>query len=214
MGNCTYTVADRLNLAACMMCVSIASRWVHHLTRYAVCLFYLMVILIAGFNRQYAVLKHGSWQKAALAAMVGAVIFSNVQIANTAYIKKDLEREATLSTMTRVLARLEEYEDYRYDESEVAIVGEVNKYSQPLSVGAVEYITGLTANSQITDKMKTYYFFELVLQYPIHLCSDKKELEIVDTEEFQKMGVFPAKDCISTIDGVIVVKLAESPLFF
>lgn len=136
------------------------------------------------------------------------VLFNNVQISNAAYEKKDLEQQAALSTMTRVLDRVENHEGYVREVSEVAIIGDVRQQQEPLRVGPILGITGLYNISPITypDTMEDY--FKIVLQSPIQLCSWERQKEIMGTEAFAKMGIFPAENSIATIDGVIVVKLS------
>lgn len=200
-----------LLLPACMMCVSIATSWLHHLVRYAVCLYYLFALLIFKYGRENGILKPAGWRRTLVIGAIGLVIFSNIQIANVAYEKKELEQQATMSVMTRVLSRLEQYEDYTYNESTVAIIGQVNGSGIPLEVGPIDQITGLNFSSQITDRDKIGSYFDIVLQYPIALCTAEQEAEIIATEAFQKMGSFPEKDSIATINGIVVVKMSDPP---
>lgn len=190
-----------------MMWASVFSNWFHHIMRYAVCLYYLLILVVLRQGRVSA----GKWQAPILVIMIGAVIFSNVQLANTAYMKKDLERQATLSTVTRMLSRLEQYDGYEYGQSPVAVIGQVGGVG--LEAGGVSYITGLNQKSQTSDKTKLEKYFEIVLQYPVQLCSDEEDLNIVATEAFQNMGTFPEKNCIATINGVVVIKMADQPVF-
>lgn len=198
-------------LPMCMMCVSIASSWLHNLTRYAVCLYYLFVLLVFRCGQDNEVINMCKWRESLLILMIGAIIFSNVQMSNIAYVKKDLERQSALSTMTRVVNRLEAYEDYIYRESAVAIIGEVNGSGESVKVGSVENIIGLAHKSPITDAAKMEQYFDIVLQYPIALCTAEQEAEIIATEAFQQMGSFPEKDSIATINGIVVVKMSDPP---
>lgn len=124
-------------------------------------------------------------------------------------MKKDLERQSTLSTMTRTLSVLEQYDGYSYGESEVAIfnVGNMNKMS--LNVGAVDRVHGLSGKTQVDYRQALERYFDIVLQYPINLCSVEKEKEIEKTDAFKAMGTFPAKNCVATIDGIVVIKMFE-----
>lgn len=193
-----------LGLPGCMMCVSFFSSANHNLTRYAVVFFYLLVLLL---------FRHGQtnrreWQKLLLTAMMALIIFSNIQIANAAYMKKDLERQAAMSTMTRVLTRLEQYENYQYGQTPVAIIGEVDGFDVRLETGSIENAVGLNYSGQITSRNKMKQYFDIVLQYPIELCSKGQAAEIMETEAFQQMGIFPERDSIATIDGIVVVRLS------
>ena len=55
--------------------------------------------------------------------LVAVLLVQNVTIANTAYVKKELDADATLSTMTRVADQLEQREDYVLGETPVAFIG-------------------------------------------------------------------------------------------
>lgn len=193
---------------ACMVCVGFVSTVFHHLTRYAVCLYYLILLLILRLDQSQGFLH--KFQRVLTIALVCLVILSSIQMANAAYEKKDLERQATLSTMTRVLDRLEQYEDYVYGESTVAILGAGQMHGRPLDTGSLDLLSGLELTSQITYRQSLEGYFANVLQYPIHICTDDQEARILQSPAYAAMGVFPAADSIATIDGIVVVKLAEN----
>lgn len=187
-------------IPACMLFADVASTWSHHLTRYGVYLYPLLILLIFRSSRT-------QWRQALLAVLAGAVIVSNIQIANVAYVKKDLERQAALATMTRVLTQLEQHEDYDCGSSTVAIIGQIDRGEPALAVGRVGRLTGVDFEGQITHRNALEHYFDVVLQYPIRLCPEEKEAEIAASEAFRTMGTFPEKDSIATIDGVVVVKM-------
>lgn len=196
-------------LPLCMSCVSVVSTVWHYLMRYANYLFYLMVLTLFRLEREEASERMVKWQQLAAMGMMGIIILSNVQVANTAYEKKDFERDATLATMTRVLDRLEAYEDYEFGESEVAIAGIITSHQERLKVGNVDYMIGMGPTSQISYNGLEERYLEVVMGYPMKMCSPEKEAEIMETDQFKAMGSFPARDCIATIDGVVVVKLSD-----
>lgn len=177
--------------------------------RYAVTYFYLAVILMFKHKRESHQEKPISWYSSVAFVVIILSIVSNIQISNVAYVKKDLERQATFSTMTRVLSRLEEYENYDYKESSVAIVGSVNKDQVGVNSGFVDRLIGISQESQITYRDSMARYFDIVLQYPIDLCSEEEMDDICKTEKFQKMGVFPQKDSIDMVGDIIVVKMSE-----
>lgn len=191
-------------LPVAMRCVSMVSTSFHFLVRYADTLFYLLVLIS---------LKGIRWKthltQAAAALLMVFVLLNNVQISNTAYEHKELEQQATLSMMTRVLSRLDSYEGFDPETSQVAILGSPASHFKPLKPGGVRGISGMFFLSPITtpDTMEDY--FEIVLQYPLNLVSQEQQQALKQTEIYQSMPVFPAQGCVETIDGVVVVKLSE-----
>lgn len=198
-----------LLLPVCMLCVSIVSGWFHHVMRYAVCLYYLFVLMILRQGRRISPVPFWRWGAVLPFVLMAAIVLSNIQIANAAYVKKDLERQATASKMPRILSRLDQYEGYDPEQSQVALIGWKTGEETTVQAGAVDHLSGLSHRSQITYRETLVSYLNIVLQDPIRRCSLEKELEIAGTEEFRNMGVFPARDCIATIDGVVVVKISE-----
>ena len=196
-------------LPGAMMAVNILSGVHHNLTRYAVHLFYLLPLaLFAQLCRQHPIQKPGRLAVPAC-VMIGLVIFSNIQMANVTYIRKDVQQQATMSTMTRVLSLLEAYPDYQYGQSQVAILGEVDGLDVDVNSGGVDNVVGIHYRSQISCLEVMDQYFSVVLQYPIRLTSLEEGEAIMQTEAYQKMPAFPRKGCIATLDGVIVVKMSQ-----
>lgn len=203
------TLALLALLPLCMLCVSVVSTEFHQLMRFALYLFYPFSLAILALDD-----TPKNWKQVLPMALIAIVILNNIQISNTVYEKKELEQQATLSTMTRVLSRLEQYEDYQYNESEVAIIREINKNEMNSEINTVDGIIGVNYSSPITYYATIENYFNIILQTPIKICEVNKLLEIMQTEAFQKMPQFPEKGSIATIDGVVVVKLAEESLYF
>lgn len=195
------TFALLLLLPLSASCISLVSTASHALVRYAYYLFYLLVLILFGCQQ----IKEG--RQMAVIGLISVVLFSNIQIANTAYVKKDLEQQAALSTMTRIISRLEAHEDYVFNESEVAIIGNIDESHIPLALGPIVGITGLEYRSPITYCETVEDYFSIYLQYPIRITDSTKIDALQQTDAFQKMSTFPAPDSIATIDDVIVVKL-------
>lgn len=202
------TLALILLLPFAMSCVSIVSTVFHYLMRYAVYLFYLVVLVLLKMEREDG--KCDAWRQLAVLGMVSVVIACNLQVSNTAYEKKDYEQKATIATMTRVLDRLEAYEGYEFETSQVAICGVISSHKERMQVGYVDYMLGMGPSSALPYDGLDGVFLKTTMAYPLNLCPPEKEREIMETEAFKAMGSFPAKDCIATIDGIVVVKLSDS----
>lgn len=196
-------------LPVCMLCASLFSDWSHDIMHHATCLIYLFILVALKNGQPNLPRKHQRNAWILTFVLISAMIVSDVQIANMAYQKKELERYGTLSKMTRILSFVDQYEGYDPESSEVALIGWKNDSNIPLEVGRVESLTGTQHRSQITYRESLISYLEIVLQCPLRRCSLEKELEIVRTKEFQKMTIFPDKNCIATIDGVVVVKISN-----
>lgn len=198
------TAALLVLLPVALRCVSMVSTSFHFLVRYADCLFYLLVLIcLRGNGRKWSAVRAGA------ALLIAFVLMNNVQISNTAYEHKELENQATASMMTRVMTRLDTCEAFDPETSEVAILGDIGKQLKPLKPGGVRGISGMFFLSPITAPDTMADYFEIVLQYPLNLVDQHRQWELMQTEAYRAMPVFPAEGCVDTIDGVVVVKMSE-----
>lgn len=138
--------------------------------------------------------------------LIVCVIYNNVLLANQAYMKKDLEKTATISLVTRIIDHVETLEGYTPNETLVYVVGDLrfsdlNKGNQ--DVQYLETKTGLWYNYSATYNLVRY--ITDYMNYPIHI-SVKQELAASD--EVQGMPAFPASGSIKMIDGAAVIKLS------
>lgn len=206
LGDVLLLVALLLLLPLAMACVTVLSTATHTLVRYAFCLYYLLVLLALGERPRG---KAQNRQRLAAAVLLGAVLVSNVQLSNAAYVKKDLEGEATLSAMTRVVARLESQPQYVPGQTPVAILGDLRAQLQPLKVGPLLGVSGLYNISPISSPEVMEDYFSIVLQCPICLVSPETQQALRQTDAYAAMEPFPGENSIATIDGVVVVKLSD-----
>lgn len=145
--------------------------------------------------------------------LLGVIIWQNVVVANTAYVKKELEANATLSTMTRVVARLEQQEDYVPKETPVAFVGTYKHAYVFQGAHEVSSIVGLSARTAIPRDTSLYFYnayqtyFAYVLQYPVQFCSNDVHKQLKQDPRVEAMPAFPHQDCMEMIDGVLVIKM-------
>lgn len=202
-------------IAATCVYIMAKGKDAHDLTKYAIWLFYVFLLLFAfrlcnkdlhpGFSTQTL--------RAAICVLVGAMLWTNVVTANTAYVKKELEATETLSTMTRVVSMLEQQDDYVPGETSIAFIHVVPKPDVIYGMERVSAITGLAANSAITQDTSSYFFnvykayFSYVLQYPAQFCTDEMHARLKNDPRVQELPAFPRKGCMQTIDGVMVIKM-------
>lgn len=190
----------------------IGSGMTHILMQYSYWLIYLFAGLLINWARSEDGIFQSRWtasSTAAAAVMVLLLLFNNVQTSNTLYVKKELESRATLSTMTRILDKLEGMDDYVYGETPVAFICSAGISAQDGIPGTehVSTIIGAWCHSDIVFVHHFQKYFNNVLQYNIHACDREEVAKLKDREEILSMPEFPNRGSIQTIDGIIVVKL-------
>lgn len=191
----------------------IGSGSTHLLMQYSYWLLYLFLGLLLKWITEESLLPPAIERHTSLAAagIILILLVHMVQISNTLYTKKELEGRATLSTMTRVLSRIEEYEDYIYDETPVALISYAGITAQTglRGMGQIPTIVGAWYNSDVSSSEDYKQYFQNVLQYPINLCDNEVLRELMYRDEVIEMPLFPHRDCIKMIDGILVVKMGD-----
>ena len=186
---------------------------IHDLTYYALWFIWLMHLLAAfrpaaGSSRLRRLL---------CVVLIGAILWQNVLIANTAYMKKEAAEKGTYSKLTRVLNRLEQREDYVFGETVVAFIGTGGGLGDLHEYGSVSNLVGMGYNDSIAecppnDVYDTYdAYFRYVLNYPINLCDPDTSEQLHSNPVVVGMPAFPHRDCIRVVNGILVVKLGDTP---
>jgi len=138
--------------------------------------------------------------------LICCIIYNNIVFSNQAYMKKDLEKTATISLVTRIIDRVETLEGYQPQETQVYIVGEL-RYSD-LNEGRHEipYLksrTGLGYSYSATYNLIRY--IKDYMNYPMLITSKQS---LTDSEEVRDMPIFPAEGSVRMIDGSVVIKVS------
>ena len=188
-------------------------RSAHDIMKYAFWLLYLLPLLLL----QSAGLRRGGRALRALAALCACVLlWGGVQTANALYVKKDLEQDAALSLMTRVLGRIEAEPDYVPGETELVFVGADGTLNDSVyGFEAFSNITGAEFPNAIPYSDASYYYnayaayFRYVLNTRVALADPWRWMALHEDARVAAMPAYPAADCIREIDGVWVVKLGE-----
>lgn len=187
----------------------------HDLTTYAIWFFYVFVLLFA-FRLCREELLPGRMSRvlrAAACVLAAVLLWQNVVLANTAYVKKEREAEADLSMMTRVVCMLEEREDFVPGQPPVAFIGtQADRPGLP-GMERVSTITGLGENSVFsTEASWPHYnayraYFDYVLQYPMVFCPDAVHYQLRSDARVLALPAYPQEGFIAMIDGVLVIKM-------
>lgn len=148
----------------------------------------------------------------ALAALCAALLTSAVVFSNQVYLKKNLEMQATLSVMTRVIDRMERTEGYEVGTTPVALLGSLEDSILAVSKQGFEHLERFDAArnryAPVTAEDYTWYLWD-ILGYPCNLVSYFESEQMALREDVRAMPAFPAQGCCGMVDGVLVVKLSE-----
>ncbi len=183
----------------------------HDLMKYAFWLLYLLPLLLLK-TQELRRLARPARLLAALLALL--LLWDGVQTANAVYVKKDLEQDATLSLMTRVLGRLESEPGYVPGETELVFVGAGDVLGESV-YGFERYgdITGAEYPSAIPHSHNTYYYnaytayFRYVLNTRVKMAGFWQWVSLQYDPRVTEMPSYPAEGFIRDIDGIWVVKL-------
>ena len=135
-------------------------------------------------------------------------IICNVQTSNLVYVKKEILKDSTLSTMTRVLYKIEDIDEYA-NNTYIAFIGNIDIQKEITGTQMINEITGVDSNSQITYQGTYKRYFKNILQYDINVCSDLETETLKENETVKEMPVFPEKGSVKLVDGIIVVKFSN-----
>lgn len=130
------------------------------------------------------------------------VIINNLIVSNQAYLQMHFAYERATSFFSGIITQIQMTPGYD-ENSVVALVGEYD--SEEVYFPHTERITGVSEyllNINSREEFLRYYFgFEA----PFATAEDMEK--IVNTEEFQKMPLYPYYGSIQKIDNYVIVKL-------
>lgn len=139
------------------------------------------------------------------------IIISGIIYSNQCYLKKNLEFDTTLTTINRIIDRIEQIDDYEVGTTKVAIIGNlqnstISKYRKAFDYESV----GLESNFSVTYYRSYDQYFRNYLSYPINLLSEEEAKVLSQKEEVKEMNVFPYKDYAKIVDDILIIKLSEN----
>lgn len=180
----------------------------------AYCFFVLVVFLVSCAYRTLPGKGCFGMRVAAVVCML-TLLWGNVQTSNILYLKKDLERQSALSTMTRVVDKIETFPEYIMNETPVAFFG---KYPQRTVRGFEDMIQieGAGFSGTITSSHPLSYFniyqayCNYILNCNIRICEDEVWYHLLETPELEQMPCYPEEGCMQIIEETLVVKMNNS----
>ena len=172
----------------------------------------LILLLTFKINKNKS---HGNFKKNAAATVsiicIAITIWNNILVANTAYLKKDLELTSTISALNRVVADLEDRDDYSVGETQLCFIGSNFLSSNEPGFESVKNIEGLEFTSSIGIAGKSWYyssydkFFRYFLNYPVNI-TDRSFITQGIHDKIMEMPSFPSDGYIQNFNGILVIK--------
>ncbi|MDO4485157.1 MAG: glucosyltransferase domain-containing protein [Bacillota bacterium] len=184
----------------------------HDLMIFAVWLVYLFAYLIADKIGTLSIKGNTGNRISAIiiGIMIFVVLWGNVQLANEAYLKKNIEHESNNMLFTRVIYDLEKNSD---SNEQVIFVGTPNnEFLYKPGFENVSTLTGMGSNYVLvaSNYERCLAYFNYIAAYPINLAPEEKWEEYMKRQEVKEMPVYPEDGSIREIDGIVVVKLGNT----
>lgn len=184
----------------------------HDVMVYAIWLTWLLALLLVQWSWE----RYGhwclNWNRRLCLLLVAMLLYGTVQFSHGMYMKKDIEYDANLSLMTRVLGRMEEQEGYIPGQTPVYFIG-LPDALMDVTPGFKDYwaVTGMESSAMMTRMNHSCYqrFFDYVLCVPLLQVTDQQRTLLEETQDLNTLSAYPARNCIGMYDGILVVKLGE-----
>lgn len=143
----------------------------------------------------------------AAAVLLCCVLWQHVVYANQVYMKKDLEKNATISLATRVLDRIETAEGYVPGETPVAFAGRLDR-NDYWNRGREAFADLDRTVGLWSDYAATYNLGRYLTDYLNAPLLWDTETDVAQWPEVQAMPSFPAAGSVALVNGTLVVKLS------
>jgi hypothetical protein len=153
----------------------------------------------------------------AVVAVMCISSYSDYLLSNRAYLRMYLSYERVTSYFNRILTRVEEMDGYQNGD-DVMILGEFNYRDNPSPIEAVDRLdteslrsmdgvaleNGLLTSEVRNNFIRTYLGFDMMGS------TYSQKQEIMSSQEYIDMPVYPSEGSIKKIDDVWVVKLCDN----
>lgn len=173
----------------------------------------ILLILILSLNENHSYFKFEPLFKNILILSTIMLSFNYYILTQAVYLNVQLNFNKAYSLTLRILDRIEQNENFNKD-MPIAIMGWIKNDNYPTVspniATYVERVNSADSESLYINTMSSWY--GIIRQYAggyITKASANQISEILDTDEFKEMPSFPSKDCIKTINNVLVIKISE-----
>ena len=151
-------------------------------------------------------------QWATLAGVV-ALVWGNAYMCNQGYFSAEAMTNSENAMLNRLAYRLETHEDWTPDTPVYfANCEELFNENTDTGIAAFDALTRVDGT-----EIKPWYnydavvkYMEVYLNFPVTKPSEDVQKEILASEEFAQMGIYPEADSVRMIGNVLVVKFNEN----
>ena len=173
-------------------------------------IFAVMIFDLLDFDSE--IFKKARW---VVPILCSVLLLNHVLFANQLYIRKDLQSQAGMSFMTRLVSRMETTENYQAGETPVLILGrmEENPANRENEHYSVTDDVGVGTRVLVVSYYGTYFnFFNYLMSYPVNLVPLSEVENYLHIPAIQEMPIYPAEGSVKMINDVLVVRLSENLL--
>lgn len=172
----------------------------------AVCLIYLLMIIML------LQLDWKTWISKILKGcgifVLCGLVYYNVINCNIAYFNMNLSYHKSISIAEDVLQRIEQMDEFQNQHDKIVIMGDYNCATENLQI-MMPSIMGISNDSFLNDSYHYTIIWNYCFGVQMEQASYDEMMEIVETDEYKNMSVYPLKGCVEYINGIIVVKMQE-----
>lgn len=194
----------------------------HELMRFAMWLTYFFALLLGRWLTGY--LKEANFpcagqilkKYAAIPAvictlLVVVVIYGGVQTANAMYLKKDLEHDAYMAVVNRIVYRMESFDGYEPGVTPIAIVG-LPAQMADIVPGFETYRdpNGMWMSDALcfADRGRWRAYFDYFMMNSAVFAPSDVWYSMPDNPQVVQMPIYPADGSLAMVDDVLVIKLS------
>ena len=148
----------------------------------------------------------------AVCAAFAVLLLSGIVFSNQIYLKKNLEFEATLSRMTRIIDRAEDTPGFQPGLTPVAILGQLDAPSITQPLKGFEHLTVFEAaasSTPVTRQEDMIWYCWEILGYPFNFVSNYDHELLAQSAEVIAMPAFPDPACCQFIGDTLVIKISD-----
>lgn len=191
---------------------------------YAYALIYVIVLALLEYcvedwNGNPVSVRWKNVSRYAMAIAVTATIFvscyTDYLLTNRAYVRTQIATERVQQYYNRVIAMVEQTEGFQEGDT-IAILGEFNFRDNPSSVEIdlfdseeLRSLDGVALENGLTTTGARNNFIKVYVGYDVGELEDAQRKELMATQEYQDMPVYPEKGCVHRIGDTWVVKMCE-----
>lgn len=143
--------------------------------------------------------------------------YTNYLVSNRAYLRMEISYERVTSYFNRIIDRIESMDGYENGDK-VAILGEFYYKDNPSPVEKVDVLdteslrdmSGVALENGLITSGVRNSFIETFLGFDMAYLTEDEKKEIMSSEHYKEMPVYPARDSIQKINDIWVVKMCEN----